>query len=547
MKQQWKMVLATTATLMLAACGEDLPEMDESTQAMDEEFELDASDGETLVAGMTNAPDAFNPLSSAATGGRWAQRLMYESLLDMPSETEFTPRLGEFHTEDNQTYTITVAEDAYWSDGEPVTAHDVAFTINTIADPEASSGLGTNIAMIEGTDSAGFRLDEFEELPGVEVVDEKTVEVTTKEPVDEAYISEFLGFYILIAPKHVFEDMPISEIPSSEEAINPTVVNGPYTFVEYEEEDYLHLQANEEYYRGAPEIDEIFLRVMSGTSLLTEFQAGNMHMAVGGGIGMVAHQDVALLEEIDGLIVEESASVNIHNMAINTTDPRFEDPEVRRALAHAIDRESIVENLMDDRAEVVPSFYPPTNPYKHETLEPYEYDPDKARELLEEADFDFDEPVDFVVPTGNVVREQSGDLIEQWLKDVGINVNQQNYDFATWVSMAREGEYDLGLIGTDHRVDPDRSSSVGSGAANNYMGYENETVDELLEEGIAAVTFEERYPIYQELQEVLHEDVPLVPLYSDNQFTVQVDYLEGGMNEFWAGSLHDVHEWTLNP
>lgn len=547
MKQKWKMGVATAATLLLAACGEDLPEMDESTQALDEEFEVDDQDGQTLIAGMTNAPDAFNPLSSSATAGRWAQRLMYESLLDMPSETEFTPRLGEFDTEDNQTYTITVAEDANWSDGEPVTADDVAFTINTIADPEASSGLGTNIAMIEGTNSAGIRLDEYDELPGVEVVDEKTLEVTTKEPVDEAYISEFLGFYILIAPKHVFGDMAIEDIPTSEEATHPTVVNGAYTFVEYEEEDYLHLEANEDYHRGAPQIEEIFLRVMSGTALLTEFQAGNMHMAVGGGIGMVAHQDVALLEEVDGLIVEESASVNIHNMIIDNMDPRFEDPEVRQALAYAIDRESIVENLMDSRAEVVPSFYPPTSPYKHATLEPYEYDPEKARELLEEADFDFDEPVDFVVPTGNVVREQSGDLIEQWLEEVGINVNQQNYDFATWISMARDGEFDLGLIGTDHRIDPDRSSSIGSGSANNYMGYANPQVDELLDQGIAAVTFDERYPIYEEFQEVVHEDVPLVPLYSDNQFTVQVDYLDGGMNEYWAGSLHDIHEWTLNP
>lgn len=546
MKRRWKMNMAVAALALLTACGEELPEMDES-EASGETFELDENDGDTLMVGLTNGPDSFNPFDSPGEAGRWAQRFMYESLLDMPSETEFEPKLGEFDTEDNQVFTVTLNEDATWSDGEPVTAEDVAFTLNTIANPDAASSLGTNIAMLEGTTEAGVLEEGLDELPGVEVLDEKTVELTTKAPVDESYISEFLGFNVLIAPKHVFEDVPAEELATSEPAVSPTVFSGPYKFVEYQEEDYLHLEANENYYRGAPEIQEVFLRVMNGTALLTEFQAGNLHMAAGGGIGMVAHQDVALLEEIEGLEVEEQPSANTHYMIVNTTDPRFEDPRVRQAFAYALDRESLVTNLMDDRAEVIPSAYPPTSPYYHESLEPREYDPEKARELLEEADFDFDEEVTFVVPTGNAVREQAGDLIEQWLVDVGVNVNQQNYDFTTWLSMAREQDYDLGLRGTAHRVDPNLQNSFGTGSVGNDMGYSNPEVDELLAQGNAGTSFEERQPVYEEFQEVLYEEMPLIPLYSDNQFSVKVDYLDGGMNEFWAGSLHDVHEWRLNP
>jgi peptide/nickel transport system substrate-binding protein len=547
MKQKWRMSMIIAAIMMLVACGEELPDMSESAQTEGTEFEVDANEENTLMIGMTNAPDSFNPLDSPGVAGRWAQRFMYDSILDMPTETEFEPRLGSLETEDNQTFMITVMDDAYWSDGEPITAHDVAFTLNTIADPEVGSALAANVSMIEGTNSQGVREDEYDELSGIEVLDENRLEIRTKQPVDEAYISEFLGFHILIVPKHVFQDIPKNEIAMSEAATIPSVVSGPYEFVEYQEEDYLHLRANENYYLGTAQIEEIYLRVMSGTSLLTEFQAGNLHMAAGGGIGMVSHQDISLLEEIEGLSVEESPSMNIHYMLINTTDSRFEDPRVRQAFAYAINKESIVENLMDNRAEVIPALYTPTSPYKHETLDPYPYDPIKAQQLLEEAEFNFEEEITLVVPTGNVIREQAGDLIEQWLTEVGLTVSQQNYDFTTWLSMAREQEYDIGLMGSEMRVDPNIHNNIGSGGSNNNMGYENSEVDRLLQEGNARTSFEERYPIYEELQELFYEEMPLIPLYSDSQFSVKVDYLEGGMNDYWTGSLHDIHEWTLNP
>lgn len=539
--------LAVTG-MMLAACGEDLPEMGEGEESSGTSVEeVDVSDGNTLMVGMTNAPDSFNPFNRPGVAGTWAQRFMYDSILDMPTETEFEPKLGTLETEDNQVFTVTVAEDAYWTDGEPITADDVAFTLNTIADPEVTSSLGTSVSMIEGTTSSGERQDEYEELPGVQVVDERTVEIITKEPVDLAYISEFLGFHVLIAPEHVFAEIPKEEIATSDAVTSPTVFSGAYEFVEYQEEDYLHLEANEDYHRGAPQINEVFMRVMNGTALLTEFQAGNLHMAAGGGIGMVSHEDIPLLEEIEGLEVEEYPSLNIHYMIIDTTNPRFEDPQVRQALAHAIDKESIVHNLMDDRAEVVPSMYSSANPYQDEELEPYEYNPELAQEMLQDAGFDFEEEIDFVVPTGNAIREQTGDLIEQWLSDIGLNVRQSNYDFTTWLSMAGDQDYDLGLMGLGHNVDPNLQSYISTDGVSNYTAYSNERVDQLIEEGNAGTDFDERYPIYQELQEFLYEEIPLVPLYSDSQFRVNVDYLDGGMDPYWAGSLHDVHEWTLNP
>lgn len=546
-KSVLRTALVTSIALLLAACGNDLPEdMPEGggeEEELSEEFELDESDENTLMIGLTNAPDTFNPFNRQGTAATWVQRFFYDSLLVQPEADEFGPALAtSIETEDNQVFTVNIDPDAYWSDGEPVTANDVAFTLNHLADIEVESAGNSNISMIEGTTSSGDMEEGLEELTGLEVIDDKTLAITTKHPIDLALVQEFVGFNILIAPEHVFGDIPKAEISQSESATHPTVFSGPYQFVEYQEDNYVHLQANENFNRGAPEIQDIYLRIMNGTALITEFQAGNLHMTAGGGIGMVPVQDVSILEDVEGLIVEDHPGLNGQYFIINAE--RFPDVEVRQAMAHAMDFDTTVENLLYGLGETLAAPYPSVSPYRHETLEPLEYDPEYATELLESVDFDFDEEITFSVPVGNAVREQNGDLIEQWLTEVGFNINQQNYDFPTWLAMANDHDFDIGLMGWPHTADPDITSYVHSDLAT--MNYDDEHLDNLLEEGMRAVTFEDRYEIYAELQEYLNEQSYVIPLYSENDLIIQVDYLDGGIKSFWAGSLHDVHEWTID-
>lgn len=548
-KRVLRSALVASTALFLAACGEELPEDmpeggGEEGEELAEEFELDETDDSTLMIGLTNAPDTLNPFYRPGTAATWVQRFFYDSLLVQPEADEFGPALAtSIETEDNQVFTVNIDPEANWSDGEPVTAQDVAFTLNYVADIDVESASNTYVSMIEGTDSAGIMEEGLEELPGLEVVDDKTLEITTKHPIDLALVQEFIGFNILIAPQHVFEDIEKVEIPQSEPATNPTVFSGPYEFVEYQENDYVHLQANESFNRGTPEIQNIYMRIMNGTALITEFQAGNLHMTAGGGIGMVPVQDVDILENVEGLVVEDHAGLSAQYFTINSE--RFPDQEVRQAFAYAMDFDSTVENLLFGMGETMAAPYTSATPYRHETLEPYPHDPEQAQELLESVDFDFDEPISFGVPVGNATREQNGDLIEQWLVDVGLNINQENYDFPTWLALINDNDYDIGLVGWPHTVDPDLSTYVHSSV--NGMTHDDPHIDELLEEGMRALDFDERYEIYAELQEYLHEQAYVIPLYAENDIAIRVDYLDGGIKEFWAGSIHDVHEWTINP
>lgn len=536
------------STMVLAACGDSaVPGPEDTASEGDSSVpQTEEGDTSTLMIGMTNAPDSFNPFYAPGVAGKWVQRFMYDSLLVMPEADSFENALASsFETEDNQTFTIEIDPEANWTDGEPVTANDVAFTLNAIANPEVETSLGTRIAMIQGTDDSGVLEEGAEELSGVEVTGDKSLTITTKTPVDIALMQEFVGFDVLIAPEHIFGEIEPTEISNSEAATQPTVFSGPYEFVEYDNDNYVQLEANPDYYRGAPEIETIYGRIMNGTALVTEFQAGNLHMAAGGGIGMVPISDISLLEDVEGLVVEENPSFNGQYMIIN--NERFPDPEVRRALIHAIDRQLAVDNLLEGRGEVLASMYSSASPYQSDEIEPLEYDPELATQMLEDAGFDFSQTLKFGVPTGNAVREQNGNLIQQALTEIGVQVDQQNYDFPTWLQTAQDMDYDIGLMGFGHTVDPNVATYIQTGASSNNTGTADPEIDRLLEEGMAGTSFDERFPIYEELSQYMQDQAVIAPLYSDSQFSVQVDYLNGGINEYWAGSLYNVHEWTLDP
>ena len=180
------LVCTILLALVLTACGEAVPDTTNngSTETEGTDLDIDTSGSDTLVIGMTNAPHSQNPFNAQGASAVWAMRFFYESLLTQMSPTEFEPRLGELSTEDNQTFTVELNPDANWTDGEPVTAEDVAFTLNTIAHADTLTTFGVRIAMLEGTDESGKMAEGMEELPGVHVVDEKTLELTNNGPVD---------------------------------------------------------------------------------------------------------------------------------------------------------------------------------------------------------------------------------------------------------------------------------------------------------------------------------------------------------------------------
>lgn len=530
---------ALFAAFVLLACGNGVEDTDSGSSAEVQ----DSANDQALVIGMTGPIDTLNPFNRSAMSSSFAQRFVYESILSRVDAENFEPRLGTMTTEDNQVFTVTIDEDAQWSDGTPVTSADIEYSINTTAHPDTLTSQATHISMLEGTSDDGKYAEGATEVSGVHVVDDKTVEVKTKSAVDMGYMSEFFGYNFLISPKHVFEDIAPADLAMDERVINAEVTNGAYKVVNHAEGDHLELVANPDYHRGEPKIERVFLRNLDSSVIITEMQAGNVHMLAGGGVGVASLNDVLALQEDDKFVVEGATGTGIEYLIPDMRSGRFEDVRTRQALGYATNRELAVENLLHGYGEVPAAPYTSSVSYYNEDVKPYPYDPEKAKELLEAANFDFENPVVLMVADGNESRSNMADLVQQDLEALGMTVVQENYDISTWISRARDGQFDLAMVSMAHSYDPNVASGFHSTGPTNMGAFKDETIDELVVNGNSGTSFEERNQYYSVFQEEVKEKVPALPLFAEQQYKIQVKNLNGGVDPIWWATTANIHEW----
>lgn len=497
-----------------------------------------------LFIGMTNAPSGFNPVLCADAGAKWVISYMYDSLLGQPEVNKFTPHLAlSIDTTDKQTYTIKLNPKAKWSDGKPITADDVVFTFNLIANPKAPTSRGRYIKMLEGLDANG-KLKEPGTIPNLVAKDATTVEFKTKTPLDPNYVKSLLGFEVPVLPKHVFEKLEPGKIASSPAATAPTVFSGPYKFVKYVTNDHVELAANDSYVNGAPKIKKIFIKIENGTNLVVDLKAGKVNMAAGDGIGIVPVKDMDMLKKESRLLVKAAPAPSTQLLIANNENKAF-NVHFRRAMTMAVNRQQIVDQLYKGYAKVNPTIYTEASPVYDATLKPLPYDVEAAKKELAQSGFDTSKKLTLLVPIGNVLREQSADIIQQNLKAIGLDVQLQKLDFPTMHSRAMKGDFEMLLIGLSQPADPDYSNYYMPGSAGNYSHTNDAKLIELLNAGASKTDFAERKVVYTEIQKYLKDNQFVTALYGQNYFIVQDKNLDGGIKDFWDGSLNDINKWSF--
>ena len=501
-------------------------------------------DNKGISIGIMNKVSTINPLSASDNASLHVVGILFENLYDVNESLEFVPKLAEsFETEDNQTFTVTLQKDANWTDGQPFTSEDVLFTLNLMANPEVQSrGLAT-LNVIEGLDENG-RLPEGEtSIKGIEIIDEKTLTIRTKKPVDINFLKQNLGYLIHFVPKHVLKDIEPAELHQNPFMENPDVTNGPFTLEKWASDSFVELNANPDYYRGAPKINKLFFKVMPSANLVAQLQTGEIHMNVPG-VGNIAVQDYEKVKNIAHIKTIEGKPFNFQMMYFNTKT--MSDPNVRRAIVHALNRPLIVDNLLKGNGEIVDSQFTSIHPYYNKDIKPYKYDPEKAKDLLKAAGWDFNKPINLAVPTGNQVREQAAAIIAENLSAIGVKVQINKYDLPTLMQKGKKQDFDLLMLGLPLRIDPDRSFSVFyvTNENLNYAAYNNPKVDDLIEAGRYEPNPEKRKMIYDELQEVLHEDLPTITLYAEYQLGAVSNKIKVGEPKE-MGMFYNVHEWDI--
>lgn len=480
------LVLGTALSLAaaLAACGGD-----DDTSSSGGGGGGGGGDG--LVIAIADEPSTLDPQATEDGNERAVNDNVYEALLARDGETnELVPRLAtELPTQVEPTvWEFTIREGVEFTNGEPFDAEAAAFSINRIVDPDYESA----------------QLDYYGPLEGAEAVDATTLRVTTSAP--DLVLPSRLARLKMVPPE-ASQEASFTEEP---------VGTGPYVVTRWERGQQVTLEANEDYWGDAPPEADVTIRFISeaGTRV-AGLRTGEIDLAT-----LLPPEQAADAPQV---LTEEGVEFPVYRL--KNYDGTLVSQEIRQALNYAVDKEAIAEDLFSGYATVAdcqPS-QEGTTGYNPD-LEPYPYDPDRARELLEEAGYD-GEPLTLLGATGRWLKDaEMHEVVIGYLQEVGVSVTPDIRPFSSYIDeftrTVGDAQPDMGFVSASNELfDASKMDSyyASDGSLSSYV---NDEADALIAEATAAETEEERETAYQELFALGCEDPPFI-------FTVNLQDIYG--------------------
>ena len=546
-----KVVAASLAgAMLLTACGGS-GGANQTSAAAGGSAETSAAVAEGSTGGekvitmaQTGDWDTFMPMNTTNAGADNVIELMFDRLMVINTDGTFGPRLAESwetnEAQDKITYHLN--ENAKWQDGEPVTAEDVVYSAQVASSSEFNYLRRIRMQYFAGTDETGCETgtDSIE----VKALDDHTVEFTLKTPMDPAIIYALVNRDFFIMPKHLLGDISDTDLVNDAFWQKP-VGSGPCIFDSMESGVSIEFKANKDYYLGAPDFDRLVFKKVQSSNLLSGLMSGDIDVLSGNSQIPLADWEAA--KNTQGIVAKSVPTFAYQYMAMNTSRDYLTE-DVRHAISLAINRQVIVDQLLQGEARIAIGPLAEDHPYFDEKLLPIEYDPEKAKSMLEAAGWDSNRELEVMVSTGNEVREKSAILIQQDLQKIGIKTKIQTLDFPTLLTNARNGDYDLCFIGSSGSVDPSESvPNVTAGYMNNFAQLSDPTLGQIGESGAKEITFEARKKIYDQYQEELFKQMPMAFLYHTNDLFAYNEKLENvreGAIDYNVNK--NVWEWKVN-
>ena len=540
-------LLACAALLLVMACsGESEPTAapsesatatapaDTATQAPAAD-ESDSKDGDDTAGDTTRLvqlfvdPPTLDPhLTTDATSARIIVEV-FGGLVTIDRNLDIVPDLAETWniSEDGRDYTFHLRTDAQFHDGKPVTARDVQWSLERVTNPLTESPvadqyLGDIVGVKEKLEGDATTIS------GVRVIDDYTIAIT----IDEAK-SYFLA-KMTYPTGFVLDRENVEANPRS--WFREPNGTGPFRLKEYVVGESLVLGRNEQFHLGPPKLEEIEFILSGGTSLLM-YENEEIHVA---GVGLA---DLDRLNDPSNDLFPElrtaPASFSVNYIGLNVNEPPLDDVKVRQALNLAIDKQEIATIVLGDLVEPADGILPPNFPGYDEGVSGYEFDPVRARQLLEESKYGDDleniPPITITTP-GNFGANVSLDMeviLQMWERNLGITAEFQQTEYATFLKDLHKGRFQMFDIGwiADY-PDPENFLDIlfHSESTNNHTHYSNPEVDNLLMQARVETNTATRYDLYNQAEQMILDDAPWVPLWFDGESKLLVkpnvhDYL----------------------
>ena len=536
----WKFVLPLLAIVILgAACSSgrgDTGGRDsardaataEPTAAVSEsasETEADAPsgvssgpiEGGTFVRVWADPPTLDPHLTTDATSAAIIVEV-FGGLVTIDRDLQIVPDLATWDvTRDGTVYTFHIREEAKFHDGKPVTALDFKWSMERAADPAtASPVVDQYLGDIVGV-KAKLKGDATE-ISGVRVLDQRTLEITI-----DAAKSYFLAK--MTYPTAFVLDQ--ANVESSRRWFREPNGTGPFRLAEYTPGETLILAKNAFYHLGPPLLEKVRFILSGGTSMLM-YENDEIHIT---GVGLADLDRVLdVSSPLNSELYNAPPRFSTDYIGLNVKEPPFDDPKVRQALNYAINKDLIASEVMAGLVVPAKGILPRDFPAYNAGLAGYEYDPEKARQLLSESKYgdDMDNFPRIMLTTagsfGSNVGLDMEVILEMWKQNLGIEVLIQQTEFATYLQDLNKRRFQMFQIGwiADY-PDPENFLDLlfHSESNNNHTGYSNAEADRLLETARTEPDQAARYQLYRQAEELIMSEAPWVPLwYSGEQYVL---------------------------
>ena len=466
---------------------------------------------------------------------------LYLSLLKYDKDLNLTGQLAQSWkvSKDSLTITFRLLPNLHWTDGKPFTSADCAFTLNLIQDKHTQSA---------------YKSD-YIKVTSVETPDTTTFIVHYAEPFSPA-LSSWASLNIL--PMHIFEHV---DIMNTKLARHPEATIGPYRLADWQPQQSILMRANPDYFDGPVWITEQLTRIIPDTATqFLELSAGRLDS-----MSLSPLQYTRLFDTKPQL----KAHYNRYKyldfvytyLGFNLKRPLFADRHVREAIAYAINRQEIVDGVLLGLGKVIASPYKPGTKWVNQRLHPRPYDPGKARKILQSdgwIDHDGDgildkdgKPLSFIILTnnGNTQRANTAIIIQQRLKDVGIEVKVRLVEWSAFIAnFINKRNFDAVILGWSLSPEPDQYSIWHSSQTGprqfNFLSYSNETVDRALVEARSTFNEDKRKQLYDVMQQEIYKDVPMVFLYAPYSLPVYHKRIHG-IKPAPAGIGYNSEHWFV--
>jgi len=557
-------------SIALAGCGGGAKPQSEGKPAEDKPVT-----GGTYVRTTIGDAVTLNPILTTDTASSDVTSLVHSALIKFDDKLNVLPDLATKWTvsPDGKVWTFELRKDVKWHDGKPFTAKDVKFTFESILHPGYTGVRASNYQKLLGAEEyqkalAALQKDKkdgkikedeynkkslelFEQWKAkgaIKIIDDYKIEFTLAAPY-APFLTQSLGMGII--PEHLLKDVQGAAMKDAPYNRAP-IGTGPYKFKEWKKGELIVLEANPDYYGGRPYIDQVVFKVIPDqNTAMVALETGEVDMA-----GITPEMFDHFKKDVKNVNLYEYGTFSYTYMGYNLKNPLFQDKKVRQAFAYAVPRQEIVDKILLGHGQIANSHGTPYRWDYNPNVKNYKYDKELAKKMLDEAGWKVGpdgirvkdgKKFSFTLSfnQGNKTREQAAVIIQQALKEVGIEVKTESVEWNTYLQRLDEGKLEAYILGWSLGFDPDSWVIWHTNGSFNDIGYSNPEVDKLLDEGRVTMDQNKRAEIYKKVQEILAEDQPYMFLFFGNSIVGLNSKLHGPITGTPAGIHWNFEKWWI--